>query len=533
MSQTSKQENFRNSIKLQQENPELEKAYSFIANQLHSLSDEYIAQNSFENKEYLCYLFSAIFLEYRRLYPDLTVYIPFRIKSDYSFGNNVNKETHKSFVSLPQSDFDTLQSHFSSDKITDDISAGTIVLNHIKNSGVRAYLDPEIDELFRKRDESTQYVSEIERTLEDGFVSEEDYFNIKKDLLERLIDFSFKEFTLDRSIPYKTELENLIRFYEDKDFSVSISSSQLANLKELIGDLRSKLSDKLKYEILIRTLPEVLNSPLLKVLSVESEFVKDVRKPNGFAAIYYRLKTPFGVVELQAQSEKRFFEAKKGSASHSEQNGKKIPIEKFFELSDPNDKYDLSYYLKRLDSVPVDSLISDIEIPYFNSESEKMDFLKTPDGERYLRSQKINELLTHIKLKDKIVLESSEYANEQVEDSTPLEISVDDYLFNFAVNVSPYMLVANDSHATYSSVAIPHKNLVSEFTEVIRKKDSITCLGDILIERLKKVVEQKRYTDENFFDLHRDSASLPQEITRSDILNYAERKLIPKEPEEK
>ena len=270
MSQTSKQENFRNSIKLQQENPELEKAYSFIANQLHSLSDEYIAQNSFKNKEYLCYLFSAIFLEYRRLYPDLTVYIPFRIKSDYSFGNNVNKETHKSFVSLPQSDFDTLQSHFSSDKITDDISAGTIVLNHIKNSGVRAYLDPEIDELFRKRDVSTQYVSEIERTLEDGFVSEEDYFNIKKDLLERLIDFSFKEFTLDRSIPYKTELENLIRFYEDKDFSVSISSSQLANLKELIGDLRSKLSDKLKYEILIRTLPEVLNSPLLKVLSVES-----------------------------------------------------------------------------------------------------------------------------------------------------------------------------------------------------------------------------------------------------------------------
>ena len=52
MSQTTKQENFRSSIKLQQENPELEKAYSFIANQLHSLSDEYIAQNSFKNKEY-------------------------------------------------------------------------------------------------------------------------------------------------------------------------------------------------------------------------------------------------------------------------------------------------------------------------------------------------------------------------------------------------------------------------------------------------------------------------------------------------
>ena len=101
-----------------------------IKNSIFNLNDQYIQSNSYEVKEYLSYLMSAIYLTYKKLYPDLSIYIPFRIKSDDSAMKNYKKEisnTTKKYT-LEDNLFDV------ETPISSDFLAGTIVLDHIKNS---------------------------------------------------------------------------------------------------------------------------------------------------------------------------------------------------------------------------------------------------------------------------------------------------------------------------------------------------------------------------------------------------------------
>src|SRR5699024_4887087 len=132
--------------------------------------------------------------------------------------------------------------------------------------------------------------------------------------LERLIDSTYDEFTAERPIPYKTELDGLEKIYAVKskvdNFSSTVDEKDIEKLQDLIMDLRSRLNDKLQYEILREIFPKICESPLIKnSLLTTAEFVKDVKKENGFGAIYYRLNTPFGKLEFQLQSNKRYFEA--------------------------------------------------------------------------------------------------------------------------------------------------------------------------------------------------------------------------------
>ena len=63
----------------------------FLENQLNTLLDKYLNQNNIKARQYFSYLICAIYLTYRELYPDLSIYIPFRIKSDSSFIKNIQK----------------------------------------------------------------------------------------------------------------------------------------------------------------------------------------------------------------------------------------------------------------------------------------------------------------------------------------------------------------------------------------------------------------------------------------------------------
>ena len=69
----------------------IKKQQQILEQKTWTLVDNYLNTNTFENREYLCYLSAAIYLTYKELYPDLSIYIPFRIKSDQSFIKNLNK----------------------------------------------------------------------------------------------------------------------------------------------------------------------------------------------------------------------------------------------------------------------------------------------------------------------------------------------------------------------------------------------------------------------------------------------------------
>ncbi len=513
----------------------------FLENQLNTLLDKYLNQNNIKARQYFSYLICAIYLTYRELYPDLSIYIPFRIKSDSSFIKNIQKEFANGINSVdfknPSyiTEYDALKNDFSLDKATTDINAATIVLSHIKSSlktNIK-YISPEIESLRKKREENRLFIEDVEEKLKDSYIGEEEYTLLVKETLEKIIDSTYDEFTDERIIPYKTELTQILNSYKIKSnsesFSTTITPEQVTSLNSLLNDLRSRLSDKLQYEILRETIPNVFESPLIKnALHANVEFVKDSKKPNGFAAIYYNIHTPYGDIELQLQSNKRYYEAKKGSAFHSGIKGKSVNIDSFFELANPDDDKPLDFYLSKLESFPADQIVSEIELPKFKDEAEKEDFLKTPFGKKYLMSSRIKEYMKHIKIKDFMTFNSDSPTHSDVENAqnsskdrnkTSIKIDTDKYLLDLALSISPYMNVCHSGHTSFSTANTQAKSLEDEFSEVLRKKDSISCLRNILIERLKQICKTSK--NKYYVENTRLKSLLPNDVSRADIIDYA------------
>ena len=99
-----------------------------------------------------------------------------------------------------------------------------------------------------------------------------------------------------------------------------------------------------------------------------------------------------------------------------------------------------------------------------------------------------------------------------------ISVPIDDVILSLAQIYSPQMNVCSSAHTNFSTVSVHHKNLISEFSEILRRKDSMTCTGDMVIHRLKQIVKDD-------LPYH----GLPKELSKRDIINYAETKLNNKE----
>lgn len=536
-----------------------------------SLLDEYPRNNSFENREFLCYLTASIFLTYKKLYPQLSIYIPFRTKSDISFMKNISKEVGK-FVK----DKDSKDS-FDISPIEKDISALRIILDNINFSlpttpeSEVLFNDTEIKNLMGtdeenknkySRSKNFEFLNKVDNYIQSPIQNGKQYYELKKELLERIIKIIPHEFTDERKpAPSFIQLYDEIRkdydyFLENDDFPTNVLDSQITELKDLLNDFRSRIDDPLHFAILRKTLPIVLEQPLIKnVLQTSFRYDKEPKKPNGFQSIYHTLLTPFGPVELQSQSNRAYYTCTKGSSYHSGLKGKTIDVKDFFELVDPNDQHDVSYYLDILDSTSADSMISPYEIPEFKTEKEKEEFLKTSTGIAYLKSEKYREMMKHIQIKDKIEiipknLPKDVYTSNKKIDSEKLQNQIDsgktlqtstiidanEYLFSTALALSPYMNVCSSGHTSYTNASIHHKKIIGEFSEILRKRDSNTCLRDILIRRLEELIESpERFTQDlkvleninqslKIVEQHDEMASkLPKNVSKKNILSYGEK----------
>ena len=517
-----------------------------INNYFAELNDQYLKANSLEVKEYCSYLIAAIFLTYKRMYPDLSIYIPFRIKSDNSSIKNYSKELNKSIMEK----YDPQKNELDLSGISKDFIAATVVLDHVKTSRKTKteYLSPEISRLRKLKEDILNFVNKTDDILENELIDEKKYMDLKKDILKRIIDCTYPECINERDIPYATELSELEILYDTKcennSFISIITENQIKDLKTLLLDLRSRSSDKLEHEILQETLPTVLSAPLLKnALMVDFKFEKAPKKPNGFVALYYTLKTPYGLIELQAQSNKRYYEAKKGSAFHSGVLGKEVDITSFFELVNPDDVRPLNFYLNKLDNIPADKILSDIEIPEFTSEEEKYKFLNSPDGENYELTLLAKEYMSHIKIKDNLTFTTNTMVKSQIHNpitgksetiqipienideykdrpiQPPITVNTDKYLISLAKSISPFMEICSSGHTSFSTASIHQKDLVGEFTEILRKKDSTSCLSNMLISRLRTFLRNNH--DKGYHDSRAIRDLLPRDIAKEDIAQYA------------
>ncbi len=526
--------NFKNNLKYNYANEDQQS----MIDKFIGILDEYGKNNSYENREFLCYLTSAIYLTYKKLYPQLSIYIPFRTKSDMSCIQNIQKE----FDQEKMKNIDS-KKPFDDFPIIKDMSGIRIVLNDINFSlpstpeSEQLFNDPEIktlmgnskDDYDYNRRKNFDFVNKVDSYLYSPIKNAKQYFELKMELLDRIIAITPKQFKKERD-PYPSFVDLLKDtqrkyqyFLENDSFPTNISVSQITNLKDLINDFRSRIDDSLHFTILEKTLPIVLEQPLIKhALHTSFKHEKDSKKPNGFQARYDTLFTPFGPIEVQSQSNRAYYTSTKGSSYHSGMPGKSIDIKDFFELVDPNDPNDIPYYLDILDSISADKMISPYEIPEFKTENEKESFFKTPKGLAFLESEKYREMMKHIKFKETIQMANC-------------SIDTNSYLLTTALSLSPYMNVCSSGHTSSTTAAIHHKKVIGEFAEVLRKKDSNTCLRDLIIRRLEQLIDnppelsdskiaKSIHSSLQIIKQHDEIArKLPKDISIKNILSYAEK----------
>ena len=543
--------------------------------EMFTLLDEYEKNNSFENREFLCYLTAAIFLVYKEKYPQIAKYLLFRTKSDMSFMKNIQKEFIKFITS------DTHSNQFDISAVDKDISGIKFVLDNINYSlpatseSRELFGLPDIKKLRKQSKDNLDFIDTVEEFISSPIHNSREFYQFQLELLQRIIEVTPKKFK-DERFPnrsyeelYEQSQKKYNYYIENDNFPTSLSERDIGYLEVLLNDLRSKVDNNLHFEILNRTLPIVLNDPLIKnTLLTTFKLEKSneqSQKANGFEAIYYTLNTPFGKVEFQAQSNRAYFNATKGSAYHSGIPGKSINVKHFFELVDQNDEHTLDYYLDTLDSISADRIIHENELPQFESEQEKKAYLETSHGKDYINSKLYIDMMKHIKIKDTIdilppYLPNSVYDKAEINYKTPrsnwkinekklneliesgeIKLSTVDtnmYFLALALSISPYMNVASSGHSSFTTVGNHNKKIVGEFSEAIRKKDSNTLLRDILVRRLENILENP----EEYFDLKDDSQSayvtryldlakqheeiasrLPKDIPRKNIIHYGNR----------
>lgn len=540
----------------------------FIDDSVSNVYYNYYGQTTPHGQKNSDYLGSAIYLIYRKLYPELSITEPERKKGEKSFTDNVHKELNHSVKNMVPADIETgitlsdIKKHIISnpenknnftDKVTADISGMTIVLNHVDDSIYFDESDPENEEMLKlkkQRNKNLKFIHSIKRYLNENdiFMTQEEYFQIYIQLLQRLQDSTYPECTHEiKEGSYSSRLEYAIDNYkkniEAKSFAPNATDVEIEELYQLTNCLTRRLDDKLQHEILRVTFPHVLADPLITDdFKITGKFVKDVKKQNGFCAIYFELIDAKGnKIEVQLQSNMRYKETKNGLSTHSDMPGKQADIKHFFELTNGSDDPELlEHYLSllnRTSSIQETSLQEKLE-----SLHNELSYAKTPEEKRKLDNsirrleKKIDAIETaknSIKIKDEFIeeIDMIDMENTKKEDNYELreingkkikiydtkttkrisKMKIEEYLPIYAEYMAPAsMSVISSAHATAPEAYVNKKSLVEGFTEILRKGDEVTYLSEMLINKLKNILnikdsnqisleELKRYANEEFY----------------------------------
>lgn len=463
-------------------NQDIKKSQTLINNKIMSTIDHWHSHNSKDAENENRDIAGAFYITARKLYPDLNIFIPGRIKSMKSSITNIEKETKESLASLMPSDLSTgltdedIEEQFSLDDANTDFSGFTVVLANTDDTLHFDKADPksaEILELRKIRNENINFTHSLENFLsehEDYPFSNLELYQMKIDLLERLRLSTYDECTREyKSTSFSELLKESIEVYntELQDPSISqISDDEVKymmaidEIYELLDELRKRVHDRYQAKLLEIAIPDILADDIFSnTLKVKSCVVKSVKKKNGFCSDYYNLKTEDGrKIELQAQSKKRFEDSKNGPSDHSLLPDKEIDISRFFEPINPDYMKDnFEYLLNVLNTTPIAT-----RNLLFNTHDAEL----SPTDKRLKRKLKIAE------------------QNIKLIDNVDVELPI------FAEYVSPKLMTVSSHHTRFhkSVAGYNKKSLLSGFTEVLLKHDSTTCLAQILIDKLETLI---------------------------------------------
>ena len=500
----------------------------FVKNISEYLIDDYAIHNENISQEYIKNFNASLYESARKEAPECTLFIPDRTKSLRSEQHNMEKE-YKAFlkslipsnptIGISSSD---VKEQFNVEKIDNDFTGSTIVLTDVNDS---IYFEGSTEEeknlinLRKEKENRKAKLYKIQNYLRDNpFISEELYFQIYIDLLEEFQKTTYPECYEERldpqdanSLTYNEAIEKALKNYWNKvsseSFSTLASPDEMDDLSTIIEQLKLRNDDKFQNAMLDVIIPKILSSSLLQPhissnekealpnLDISWEKTKDSKKPNGFCAKYYKVSLPVGPkgkkidIELQALTKMRYDDSKGGNSDHNKQKGKRPSIEElkmFFELSNPNENPEhLDTYLETLDSY----VFNTIEGLKSKSELSKAE---------QLALQRVEHARNSIKMRESFPRNG--------ENKNKTDIPLKTVLIHFAEYWSPKMRVTSSAHQLFERGAkVTANNLIETFSDVLRKQNDLTCLSQILIDKLSEYVQ---------------NTNLSQTYTEKDIRNF-------------
>lgn len=474
----------------------------YIRNTFQETIDVAIQHTTSESKEEIIDIGSSIYITYKDLFPELDIYIPGRGKSINSSINNIVKETKNSIFNLIPSivknglSYSDVENQFNINKAKNDFSAFTIVLTNTDDALHFDKNDSSSKEIYllrKQRANNLSFIHSLENFLDsDTNLSFKELMQIKIELLIRLRGCTYNEcFSEYKNTSFSKLLEDSIKAYEGlkTDKSPNLDTLNITNeIYDLLDELKDRVHDKYQFKLLEITIPEVLNDPLFQnILKVKHQFVKKVIKPNGFVSLYYYLITQDNkIIEVQAQSKKRYKDSKIGSSDHSQLENKELDIEFFFEPTSPEiSKQIFENNLKILNNTPIS-----LKNFLLSSEDTELNPVQTRQ-KRQLRAA-----IKSVKLKDFIEFKS-EYTDEKGNlISSIYKEPIDKYLPKFAEFHSPKLYAFSSPHTRFNTSISGYneKSLVTNFREVLLKHDYTSCLAQVLIDKLEEIIPLDKNT---------------------------------------
>lgn len=143
---------------------------------------------------------------------------------------------------------------------------------------------------------------------------------------------------------------------------------QVVDFLELLEDFSARIQDKLDLAILKKQIYSVFeNSELIKRFGVElcTDSEKQKRTEAGYVADFVYLKTPFGRIEMQLQSQHEHKEGNYGYAAHNDLQGKGF---KEFDIPHRSDREKVSEFRRCVEFVSPKKFLAQ----YDNSEPNRI-----------------------------------------------------------------------------------------------------------------------------------------------------------------
>lgn len=231
----------------------------------------------------------------------------------------------------------------------------------------------------------------------------------------------------------------------------------------------------------------------------------------------------------------RYIETKNGLSNHNDMPSKQIDIKPFFELVNPNDDPELlENYLsllgrtsksqekdlkEKLEKLHRKFLYSDdntekkeIDIT-IRKLKKKIDAIETAKNSIKIKDEFIEDFdmidIEGTKQEDNYEIKEINGKQIKVYDTKTKKrtskMTIEQYLPIFAEYVSPTsMSVISSAHTTFASEAyINNKNLIEGFTEILRKNDEVPYLSELLIDKLKEILNVKDTHQISYDELER------------------------------